>query len=71
MQSHTARCFSGTDNCVDPTENGIRAGTTLDGIGSEPTEDDGEDSDFDENREILALERRDFDDIEGIEFDSD
>ena len=69
MQSHIPRFSSGTELCVDSTEKGIREASTLDGIGSEPTEELDEDSIFDENEEILALERRDFDDIEGIEFD--
>ena len=71
MQSHSP-CFSSrTEICVDRTEKGIREVVTLDGIGSEPTEEAEEDSIFDENLESLALERRDFDDIEGIEFDLD
>ncbi len=42
----------------------IRAGDSLDGIGSEPKR---EDSNFDENQEILDLERLDFDDKNGLD----
>jgi hypothetical protein len=61
--------FSPTEICVDPTEEGIRAGDTLGDLGSQPTEEVDEDSVFDENEEILAWERLDFDDQDGIEFD--
>ena len=54
---------------VDLTEEGILAGDTLDGVGSDPTEELDEDSIFDENEEILVLERREFDDEDGIEDD--
>jgi hypothetical protein len=46
-------------------------GNTLDESGSGPTEEHEEDSDCDEIGELLALERRDFDDDEGIESDLD
>ncbi len=61
--------FSPTEICVDPTEEGIRAGDNLGDLGSQPTEEVDEDSVFDENEEILAWERLDFDDQDGIEFD--
>ena len=48
---------------------GILAGDTLDGVGPDPTEELDEDSIFDENEEILVLERREFDDEDGIEDD--
>ena len=71
VQSHSARFSCRTEICVDPTEEGILANDTMDDAGSRPTEEYEEDSDFDENEEILALERRDFDDDEGIEVDVD
>jgi hypothetical protein len=46
-------------------------GNTLDDIGSQPTEELDEGSIFDENLEILGLERRDFDDVDGIESDEE
>jgi hypothetical protein len=46
-------------------------GNTLDDMASRPTEEHDEDSDCDEIGELLALERRDFDDDEGIESDLD
>jgi hypothetical protein len=42
---------------VDPAEEGILPGDTLDDIGSQPTEELNEGSIFDENLEILALEK--------------
>jgi hypothetical protein len=57
---------------VDPaTEEGILLGNTLDDIGSQPTEELDEGSIFDENLEILALERGDFDDVDGMESDEE
>jgi hypothetical protein len=56
---------------LDPTEEGILPGNTLDDIGSQPTEELGEGSIFDENLEILELERRDFDDADGMESDEE
>ncbi len=55
--------------CVDPTEEGIGTGNTLDDIGYEPHGEEDEDSVFDKNLEILDLERRDFDDVDGIDSD--
>jgi hypothetical protein len=40
-------------------------------IGSEPTEEAGQDSEIDENAEIFELEMRDFDDVDGIDADVD
>ena len=57
------------ETLVDPTQKGIRHCDTVDVIESDPTEELEEDSILDENEEILALERRDFDDIDRIEFD--
>ena len=71
MQSHNAP-FSAPivfPVPVDPTEEGILADDAVDGFGVEPTETLDRNSLFDENEEIMALERRDFDDIDGIEFD--
>jgi hypothetical protein len=56
---------------VDPTEEGILPGNTLVDIGSQPTEELDGGSIFDENWEILELERRDFDDVDGIESDEE
>jgi hypothetical protein len=56
---------------VDPTEEGIRAGDALGDLGSRPTEEFDEDFNFDKNEETLALERRDFDNEDGTEFDVD
>ncbi len=47
----------------------IRAGSALDGIGPEPTEEAGQDSEIDENIELSELEERDFDDVDGIDSD--
>ena len=55
--------------CVDPTEEGIGTGNTLDDIGYKPHGEEDEDSVFDENLEILDLESRDFDDVDGIDSD--
>jgi hypothetical protein len=52
--------------CVDPTGEGIGAANTLDDIDSGPTGTLGKDSDFDENQDIIELEMRDFDDVEGV-----
>ena len=57
--------------CVDPTEKGIPASDTLDVAVSEPLEELDEDSDFDENVDIFSSERRNFDDVEGINSDED
>ena len=69
MQSHNAPFSAPVVSPVDPTDEGILAGDTLDGVGSDPTEELDEDSIFDENEEILVLERRDFEDEDGIEDD--
>jgi hypothetical protein len=57
--------------CVDPTEEGIGTGNTLDDIGCEPHGEEEEDSVFDENLEIMDLEMRDFDDVDGIDSDGE
>jgi hypothetical protein len=51
---------------VDPTEEGIRAANTLKATGSGPTRMLNKDSNFDKNQEIINLEMRDFDNVEGI-----
>jgi hypothetical protein len=58
---------SGNELCVDPTDEGIGTGQSLEYNEAEPTEDIDEHSKTDENLEILASERRDFDDEDGIE----
>jgi hypothetical protein len=60
-----ARCYFH----VDPTATGIRATNTLDDEDGTPLNGLDEDSDFDENLEILDLERRDFDDVDDIDSD--
>ena len=69
MQSHNAPFSARIIFPVDPTEEGILADDAVDGFGVEPTETLDGNSLFDENEEIMALERRDFDDIDRIEFD--
>jgi hypothetical protein len=71
MQSDGARFASRTEVCADPTEKGIPACGALEDVGSGPTEEFDKDSDFDQNEEILASERRDFDDDEGTDADPD
>jgi hypothetical protein len=71
VQPDSARFSFRAEIGVDPTEEGILPGNTLDDIGSQPTEELDEGSMFDENLEILGLERRDFDDVDGIESDED
>jgi hypothetical protein len=44
---------------------------TLGNLGSQPTEEFDKDSVFDKNKEILAWERRDFDNEDRTEFDVD
>jgi hypothetical protein len=58
---------SGNEICVDPTDKGIRTGGSLEYNEAEQTEDIEGGSKTDENLEILALARRDFDDEYGIE----
>ena len=48
---------------MQPAEGRIGTGNTLDDLDSAPTEEAGQDSDFDENAEISELEKRDFDDV--------
>jgi hypothetical protein len=69
-QPHCAN-FSGAcvETHVQPAAEGIGTSNTLDGFDSEPTEEAGRDSEFDENAEISELEKRDFDDVEGMEVD--
>jgi hypothetical protein len=67
----SARFSFCTEIGADPTEEGILPGDTLDDIGSQPTEELDEGSIFDGNLEILALERRAFDDVDGTESDEE
>jgi hypothetical protein len=53
--------------CVDSTEEGIGTETTTELGAAGPTEEPVEDSKIDENSDIMDLERRDFDDDQGIE----
>ena len=52
-----------------PLSNLMTRAFTLDDIGSEPTDEAGQDSNIDENAEISEMEKRDFEDVEGIESD--
>jgi hypothetical protein len=62
---------SRTEIVVDSTADGNLVGATLEEDEDEPNEQDAKDSEMDENRDILDLERRDFNDEEGIEEDND
>jgi hypothetical protein len=62
---------SRTEILVDSTDEGIAEGATLDEDDSDLLEPLEQDSEMDENRDILDLERRDFNDEEGIEEDED
>jgi hypothetical protein len=53
--------------CVDSTEEGIGTQTTTQVGVAAPTEEPVEDSKIDENSDIMDLERRDFEDDQGIE----
>jgi hypothetical protein len=55
--------------CVDPTGEGIYTANTLDGVDSGPTGKLDEDSNIDENEDIVELEMRDFDEVEVVEDD--
>jgi hypothetical protein len=50
---------------VDPTGEGIGAANTLDDLDSAPTGSLDEDSAFNKNQDIIELEMRDFDDVDG------
>jgi hypothetical protein len=52
--------------CVDSTEEGIGTQTTTKVGVAAPTEEPVEDSKIDENSDIMDLERRDFEDDQGI-----
>jgi hypothetical protein len=54
---------------VDATEDGISPGSFLQDLTPEALEAVEEDSERDENLEILEIEKRDFDDVEGIDSD--
>jgi hypothetical protein len=51
---------------VDPTEERITAGSTLDDIAAEPTDEVVHNSEIDENVKIIKIEKRDFDDVDRI-----
>ena len=75
MQPNHARLPSRTEMCVDKTEDGIGAIGTREAAVDVYDETEGQDTSDNEdseaslNREILALEMRDFDDEEGIDSD--
>jgi hypothetical protein len=54
---------------VVPTAEGIATGNTLDDMDSEPTDDIAESAKTDENIQILEMERRDFDEEDGVDVD--
>jgi hypothetical protein len=56
---------------VASTAEGIAEGATLEEDEDDPNEQLDKDSEMDENRDILDLERRDFNDEEGIEEEED
>jgi hypothetical protein len=60
---------SRTEIVVDSTAEGIEVDATLEEDEDDPNEQDAKDSEMDEHRDILILERRDFNDEEGIEED--
>jgi hypothetical protein len=61
---------SHTNVCVGSTGEGIRTVATAEQDDIEPTVERAEDSEIDENRDILDLEMRDFNDKNGIEKDT-
>jgi hypothetical protein len=54
---------------VEPTGVGIITVAAVADTAEEPTEGVEDDSEMDENIEILEIEKRDFDDAEGIDSD--
>jgi hypothetical protein len=62
---------SRTEIVVDSTDEGIAVGATLEEDDDDPQESIKKDSEMDENWDILDLERRDFNDEEGIEAEED
>jgi hypothetical protein len=55
--------------CVGSTGEGIRTVATAEHDDTEPTVEPAGDSEIDENRDIMVLEMRDFNDDKGIEED--
>lgn len=60
-----------TGKLVDSTQEGIGTLAPTDTDVVEPTAEDAEDSEIDENHDIMDLEKRDFNDGNGIEEDMD
>jgi hypothetical protein len=56
---------------VDSTDEGITTERLLEERVAPPTEEEVEDSEIDENIDIMDLEKRDFNDEDGIEEDPD
>jgi hypothetical protein len=54
---------------VDPTQRGIPQGSTAEEMAAFRAEEADKDTEIDENVEIVEMEKRDFDDVEGIESD--
>jgi hypothetical protein len=54
---------------VDSTVTGIPQGSSAEELVAFQTEEVDKDSEIDENVEIVEMEKRDFDDVEGIESD--
>jgi hypothetical protein len=69
MQNLNLLISSRTELTVDSTPEGIGTGSTLDDVDAEPTVEQDQGSEIDENVEIFAMERRDFDDVDGIDSD--
>ena len=66
MWSDTVHFHCGTYFHVEATGTGISQGNTEDHVAEVLSSDDGEGSEMDENEEIEDLEKRAFDDDEGI-----
>jgi hypothetical protein len=54
---------------IDSTERGIPEGSSAEEMAVFRTEEADKDSEIDENVEMVEMEKRDFDDVEGIESD--
>ena len=70
-ETHPARLTSHTTAAVEATDDGIPADGTDKEFFSVPTIDEQEGAKISENQEIEDLEKRDFDDVEGISSDEE
>jgi hypothetical protein len=57
---------SRTKKCVECTADGIVQVGNLPDVDDSDSDEGGSDSEIDENLELCKLEKRDFDDVEGI-----